>query len=262
MSTRPLHCRTCTRECVYDRCAPFGEGQEELYAVAWRCPDGHGLSVDGCPVGPLVPKRELCLNCGTPYLSDAIDAVCGACGLTRAACPAALGLVEAPADPIAAAHTAFAQGLFRRGIAILNHALQEGAELLEAWFLKARFLNSVGFSRAAAVMLDGTLDRFAGAADRIRLLEEQSFLWAECERGEEALRSADAAAGLGSNSVRTHYLRGRALGLLGRLEEARDEMTHVLALDPENADAKRSLRMIDGTLRSKPDKPWWQFWRQ
>jgi tetratricopeptide (TPR) repeat protein len=148
-------------------------------------------------------------------------------------------------------------------MAILNQALQEGGmELLEAWFLKARFLNSLGFNRTAAEMLDGALARFTSATDRIGLLEERSFAWAECERGEEALRSADAAVALGSNSVRTHYLRGRAMALLGRLEEARNEMNQVLALDPHNADARRALNMIVAAYRPKVGKRWWQLWKQ
>jgi tetratricopeptide (TPR) repeat protein len=213
-----------------------------------------------CPVGPLIPSRELCLNCGNPYPSDAPDAPCGACGLSPSSCPAALGIADAPADPIRAAREAIAQGLFRRGMAILNSALQEGAELPEAWFLKAYFLNSVGFNRTAAEMLAGALERHTNPADRIALLEEQSFLWAECLRGEEALRSADAALALGSNSLRTHYLRGRALALLGRLEEALEKMNHVLVLDPQNADAHRGRAMIDEALRPKR-KAWWQYWK-
>src|SRR6516225_9735068 len=62
MSTHPLRCSTCDRECVYERCAPFGAGQETVYAVAWRCPEDHGSSLDVCPVGPLVPAPELCLK--------------------------------------------------------------------------------------------------------------------------------------------------------------------------------------------------------
>jgi tetratricopeptide (TPR) repeat protein len=147
-------------------------------------------------------------------------------------------------------------------MAVLNQALQEDLELLEPWFLKASFLNSLGFNRAAAEMLDGALARFSRAAERIGLFEEQSFLWAECERGEEALRSADAAVALGSNSVRTHYLRGRALALLGQLEEARNEMNQVLTLDPHNADAKRARNMIDDALRPGEGKRWWQFWKR
>jgi Flp pilus assembly protein TadD len=147
-------------------------------------------------------------------------------------------------------------------MAILNQALQEGMELLEAWFLKSRFLNSIGFNRTAAEMLDGALARFSTSGDRIGLLEEQSFLWAECQRGEAALRSADAAVQLGSNSIRTHYLRGRALALLGQLEEARTEMNHVLTLDPNNTDAQRALKMIEAALQPQEPKHWWQFWKQ
>jgi Flp pilus assembly protein TadD len=147
-------------------------------------------------------------------------------------------------------------------LAILNQALQEGIELPEAWFLKSHFLNSIGFNRAAAEMLDGALATFSAAADRISLLEEQAFLWAECERGEEALRRADAAFALGSKSIRTHYLRGRALALLGRLQDARNEMSQVLALDPNNAEAQRALNMIDAAYRPTVPRRWWQFWKQ
>jgi Flp pilus assembly protein TadD len=59
-----------------------------------------------------------------------------------------------------------------------------------------------------------------------------------------------------------HYLRGRALGLLGRLEDARHEMNQVLTLDPNNADAQRALNMIDAGDRPKESKRWWQFWKQ
>jgi hypothetical protein len=145
-------------------------------------------------------------------------------------------------------------------LAILNQCLQEDLQLLEPWFLKARFQNSLGFNRTAAVMLEGALARFNSAPERVSLLDEQSFLWAECMRGEEALRSADAAVDLGSNSIRTHYLRGRALCLLGRLEDGRSEMIKVLTLDPDNADAKRALNMIDDA--SRPNKSWWQFWKR
>jgi tetratricopeptide (TPR) repeat protein len=152
--------------------------------------------------------------------------------------------------------------LFRRGLAILNQALEDGMELLEAWWLKARFLNSIGFNRTAAEMLDSALGRFNSAADRISLLEEQAYLWAECNRGAEALRTAEAAMAIGSNSVRTRYLHGRALALLGRLEEARNELNQVLTLDPDNADAKRGLKMIDAAYRPMDRKHWWQFWKQ
>jgi Flp pilus assembly protein TadD len=147
-------------------------------------------------------------------------------------------------------------------MAILNEALREDPAHLEPWFLKARFLASVGFNRTAAEMLDSASVRFSSVPDRTFLLEEQSYLWAECERGEEALSRADAAVELGSDSVRTHYLRGRALALLGRLEEARNEMRLVLSLDANNADAQRGLSMIEAAVRPSEGKQWWQFWKR
>ena len=231
-----------------------------MYGVVWSCPNGHGTSLDVCPVGPRVPSRELCLNCGNAYSQSEGDA-CTSCGLSRQDCLASLGLDGVLGDPGAAARAAFAAGLFRRGLAIVNYAIQEGGGGVEAWFIKSRFLNSVGFNRSAAQMLDSAITQFAGVEDRVVLLEEQSFLWAECQRGEEALRSAEAAVELGSTSLRTHYLRGRALALLGRLEESRTEMNAVLALDPDNADARRALGMIDDTLGPTAARRWWQFWK-
>jgi tetratricopeptide (TPR) repeat protein len=249
--------------CVYERHAPFGEEQESVYGVSWRCPDGHGRSLDVCPVGPLVPTRELCLNCGGRYESDAADVKCGACGLSRRNCPAALGIEQSPAsDPLASASESFRQGLFRRGLAVLNLVLRDRAAFPEAWLLKAQFLNSVGFNRSAAEMIGDALAFHEPGPARGQLLEERSFLWAECGRGEEALADADAALALLPASVRANYLRGRALALVGRLEEARDEMTRVLTLDPGNTDAVRGKGMIDEALWPQGHRPWWQFWRR
>jgi tetratricopeptide (TPR) repeat protein len=353
MSMSPLQCRQCGIACVFDRLAPFpGQGNETSYGVAWRCPRCQGLSLDVCPVGPLVPTATTCLNCGTDFPGEAGETRCPDCGLSRAEAVAYLGVELAPTDPLAAARQAFDQGLFRRGLAILNRALQHNPGLEEAWHRKLMFFDRLGFTRAKRSLLEGALaagapasvlisygctlqatedhrgavaayERYLGQepsgpwaavvccyqanslaalgdadlaealyrraialeptraphylnfvgllvdqnrwdealafieaglehatkpAHRIRLLEDQAFAHAEQERGEEALRSADAAVGLGSDSVRTHYLRGRALALLGRLGEARTEMERVLALDPSNADGRRALGMINQAL--------------
>jgi tetratricopeptide (TPR) repeat protein len=163
-------------------------------------------------------------------------------------------------DPISAATSAFARGLIRRGIAVLNRAIRDGRASPAAWLLKSRVMNSIGYNRSAAEMIGRALNTFDRPADRIELHEEWAYLLAECGRGEEALRSANAAVALGSGSLRTHYLRGRALALVGRLNEARDEMTSVLGLDPDNADARRGLGMIDAALRATARKPWWKVW--
>ena len=52
---------------------------------------------------------------------------------------------------------------------------------------------------------------------------------------------------------------GAALIAVARLDEARIEMHNVLTLDPDNADAKRALSMIDAALGPKR---WWQFWNR
>jgi Flp pilus assembly protein TadD len=111
-------------------------------------------------------------------------------------------------------------------------------------------------------MVGSALKRFTTPSDRIFLLEELAFLWAESVDGKHALQSAEAAMALGSQSVRTHYLRGRALALLGRLHEARREMGHVLTLDPDNADANRAVKMIDEAAGSRRPKASWRFWKR
>jgi tetratricopeptide (TPR) repeat protein len=188
------------------------------------------------------------MNCGGSYRPD--EEVCSACGLSKDTCPAALGVIESSHEPVVVtAQADFHNGLFRRGLAILNYALVRNRTQSEAWLLKARFLHSLGFNRAAAEMLDAALTCGISSDQQVQLLEEQSFLWAECSRGEEAVASADAAWRLGSNSIRTHYLRGRGLALIGRLAEAREEMLQVLAQDRDNPDARRGLSMIDNVLK-------------
>src|SRR4051812_23603238 len=112
MSTHIPRCDDCGRDRVFERCAPLGDGNEASYGVSWRCPEGHGLALDICPIGPLVPTDATCVNCGTPY--DAPDAAkgCTGCGLTFEQCPAALGHTEeTTAEPIANAQQLFGQGL-------------------------------------------------------------------------------------------------------------------------------------------------------
>ena len=353
MSAHPLTCRDCNRECVLDGVGPFpANGDQRTYAVAWRCPQCSRKSLDVCPLGSLVPRASRCLNCGAIYPDDMDDPVCPDCGLSRSGVRAALGVDSPPSDSIAAARDAFRGGLIRRGLALLNIALQRDIGLADAWSLKCSFLDSLGYTRAKSAMLEAALaaggpaslwvshgytlqamDRHADAvaayqrylelmpsglwaavacgnqanslarlgdaagaeqsyrqalvldpervsharnyvrflidaqrwqealpvldaalerattdADRIALLEDRALVFAEQEKGAESLASIEAALARGSDSVRTHYLHGRALALLGRLEEAREKIRHVLTLDPENADGKRALEMIDSVL--------------
>src|SRR5690349_21513888 len=85
-----------------------------------------GLALPGRPrpLGGHLPGRTTRARAETlPQLRRAIPVRRGgravpSCGLSRRACPAALGIADTPADdPIAAARAAFAGGLFRRGLA-------------------------------------------------------------------------------------------------------------------------------------------------
>lgn len=350
MSAHPVLCGDCNRECTLDRVGPFpGKGEEGTYAVAWICPQCSKKRLDVCPLGPLVPSPALCLNCGAAYSAEA---ACGGCGLARDAVEAALGIENIATDPVAAAKDAFSRGLIRRGLAILNRALQADINMAEAWSLKCAFLDSLGYLRTKGAMLeaalaaggpaplwmsygfllqqqgrhadaanayrrfrelmpaspwfavacgneanalmrlgnhaeaeelyrraldleperishslnyirflidtrrladaltaiDATLEWATEDADLIALLEDRAALLAEQANPAEALESIDAAVELGSDSVRTHFLRGRILGLLGRLEEARPEILRVLALDPHHSGAKEGLEQIDAVL--------------
>jgi tetratricopeptide (TPR) repeat protein len=96
--------------------------------------------------------------------------------------------------------------------------------------------------------IDEALAHVAGAEDRARLLEDRSYVFAEQDKGEEALAAAREALALAPRRTRARYLYGRGLGLVGRLEEAREEMARVLEQDPENADARRAIGLLDEAL--------------
>jgi tetratricopeptide (TPR) repeat protein len=263
-----------------------------------------------------------------------------------------LGSAEVPGDPCAVANEAFRQGLYRRGMAVINRALQLDPGLEQAWLFKASFFDALGFRVSKRQMLeqalagggpvalgikygnalsdggsfrdavqahqlyldrqpdgrDAALARYNQAnayfflgeyepAERLyrealagephrhafaymlahllrrqgreeealavinqalehpgqdrftaRLHEERGYLFAERLRGEESLRDAEQALALGEASPSVRYLRGRALALLGRLAEAREEMLRVLRQEPGHEDAQRALRMIDEAL--------------
>ncbi len=353
MSVQALTCRDCNRPCVFDRMAPYpGKGDERTYGVGWRCPQCFKLTLDVCPVGPLVPSDSVCLNCGSAYAGEADPLCCGACGLPRDGVAAVLGVVSVPDDPLAAARDAFAAGLIRRGLAILNLALRRDLGLAEAWSAKCSFLDALGFRKTKVTMLEAALDaggpaslwvsygytlqqmdrhpeavaayrrylerepsgpwagvaccnqanslirmgdptaadalyqqaialepgRVSHAVNYIRLLidkqkwdealavidtaltraevstdiialrEDRAAVLVAQERGAEALANAEEALALGSDSVSAHYFRGRALNLLGRLEEARTEMLRVLTLDPNNEAGKQALETLDSVL--------------
>ncbi len=356
MSLRAWTCERCRGPCKY--LGPrliAGQEAGTAYAVSWACPNCDYTALDVCPLGPLVPSDAVCLNCGAAYAPGDAQAPCPGCGLTRPAALAFLCPGGLPPDPAAAARDLFAQGLVRRGLAILNLALREEPSQEVPWLVKCSLLERLGLRGHLLAMLEGALaagapasllisygsalhragrhedsiavsrrylerepdgawagaahsnlglalralgrddeaedlyreavrldpdqvlhyrnlaqllvdqrrwagalgalekglERARAAEDKVRLLEGLAFVCAEEERAAQALEYVDQAVALGADTGRTHYLRGRALALLGRLPEARDEVRRVLELEPEHAEARQALGMIESALAGR-----------
>jgi tetratricopeptide (TPR) repeat protein len=354
MSMRPWICGRCQGPCRFLGLELLaGQDTGTTYGVSWGCSACDYKALDVCPLGPLIPSESDCLNCGVAYPTGGIRAACPGCGLTRNAALAFLRPEPVPADPGAAARDLFAEGLFRRGLALLNHALvKEDMGQETPWLLKSTFLEWLGLHAHLLRMLEGALavggppallihhglilhkagrheeaiaalrnylevapdgpwagaafsnlglalraldrhdeaeemyhrairvdagqvlhyrnlaqllvdqQRWAGAFgilesglvvattvdDKVRMLDGLAFVCAEEERAAQTLEYVDRAIALGANSGRTHYLRGRALALLGRLNEAHDEVRRVLGSEPDNAEAMEALTMIEKAL--------------
>jgi tetratricopeptide (TPR) repeat protein len=353
MSMRSWICERCQRPCSYLELQLIA-GQEvgTFYGVAWGCSPCDYKALDVCPLGPLIPSEDACLNCGAAYPSQATQAGCPDCGLTRAAATAFLHSDGVTADVATVVPELFGRALFRRGLALLNESLTRDPEQEAPWLMKCAFLESLGLpghvlrmlegalavggppslfinhgaalqragryeeagaasrryldtvpggplsgsahsnlglalralgrdeeaeeSYREAIRLDGGnvlhyrnlaqlladqrrwsgalgvleagLDRATTDEDKNRLLEGLAFVCAEEERGTQALEYIDRAIALGAASARAHYLRGRALALLGRIDEARVEIRGVLDLEPEHVDARQAMDMIDRAL--------------
>jgi tetratricopeptide (TPR) repeat protein len=353
MSVGSLECPKCQQECRFDGLLPFPPSRQDTYGVAWKCPRCGHRSLDVCNLGPLVPSSQSCLNCGADHQPG--QDPCPGCGLSALETRSFLRLSDTPpAEAARVADEAFRHGWFRHGIGILNQVLQQDRGATEAWDLKYRFLQALGFHQASEEMLKQALAaggpvvllvRYGGllaargafseavavfqdfldrgspdphtaaivsseqgvalaalgnfaasqqahqraiaampaaaalyqnyadlfikqrnwdeavrtldvglghartAADRIGLLEAKGHVLCGQMRGEDALACLDEAVGLGSNSVKTHFIRGRALAMLGRLDEARAAMQQVLRLDPGMVHAQQALQQIEAALR-------------
>lgn len=368
MSVRPLVCGKCHVAGTFDRLSPFpGRGDEASYGVSWRCPQCHGLALDVCPLGPLVPTPAACLNCGTEADPLDDDHPCRDCGLTPAATAAFLDLGPEPV-PWPTARGLCDRGLFRRGLAEINRLLLAEPGRIDAYQVKVQVLVALHFYRSVVALLERAFpgavpDEFlfewarglqavgrdaeavtayrqylqtrpepsvlaaahcnlanalaavgdaAGAETEYRraldcegdplpvryayadfltrqqrwadalavvdaavvpgsadplvlgLWEDKAYLHCELNDGAAALAAADEALKQEPQRVRASFLRGRALALLGRLDEAREQLRRVLALEPDHPDARRGLAMLGGGAAAKPGKPakrWWQFWK-
>ena len=91
-------------------------------------------------------------------------------------------------------------------------------------------------SRALALELDPV---WRGA-----LLTERVNVLCSRKQPNEALQVADEALQLTPESVYARYVRGRALGLLGRLDEFEAEMDRILRTSPGHGDATRGKQLV------------------
>ncbi len=115
-------------------------------------------------------------------------------------------------------------------------------------YMLAHLLRRQGREEEALAVINRALEQPGQDRFTARLYEERGYLFAEQQHGEESLRDADQALALGGDAPSVRYLRGRALALVGRLAEAREELQRVLRDDPNNADARQGLRMIAEAL--------------
>ncbi|MBI5486634.1 MAG: tetratricopeptide repeat protein [Deltaproteobacteria bacterium] len=362
MSVEPLRCKKCDVECTFERAGRFPGTSASTFGVGWRCPRCDGLSLDLCPVGPLVPSARTCLNCGGGFPADEMDPRCPGCGMRRTESIEWLGPFPGPEAFKATVIDLVRRGLIRSALAVANHALVSDIARADAWTMKYRILRELGMREAILEMMGAAFDAglprpllvsygcelydaklfeqslavhdryLVGPADdwtaavlankanslaalgrdeearvlydeaisrqpgllshrlnlihlcirrkewdqavaaidaslglevsveeRARLFEDRAFIFAEQDRGEEALAAAQEAVRLAPEHPRARYNRGRALALVGRLEEARAEMQWVLGRDARHRDAKRAIGMIDEALALRKPSLWRRF---
>lgn len=122
----------------------------------------------------------------------------------------------------------------RRATHYLNYALLFGRtrKWADAEAVLSRGIDAVERSEAVPLLLE-----------RARVANEQ-------EHAEEGLLAADAALALVADHPRALYQRAWALGMLGRLEEARGSLVRLLQLHPDDKNAARALGQIEAALGS------------
>jgi tetratricopeptide (TPR) repeat protein len=159
LSAEIPHCDRCNLDRVFLRVAPLQN--QTMYGVEWRCPHCESDVLDLCPVGPLVPALDTCLNCGVAISEAGDEAKCPACELTRSGALDTCGLNPPPADLLSTAGELFDRGLTRRAIAAVNFALLSDPKLEQAWRIKFTFLLGLGFYDAAITVIQAARSHVA-----------------------------------------------------------------------------------------------------
>jgi tetratricopeptide (TPR) repeat protein len=131
----------------------------------------------------------------------------------------------------------------------LERALTENPDDLQARVDLHALLHGQRRFADALVQLDRALPRLDSGI-RISLLPARAELLCELERDTEALATIEEALVHMPDNPRAIYTHGRALALLGRLDQARAAMARVVELEPDNPAANRALAQIVGALES------------
>jgi tetratricopeptide (TPR) repeat protein len=242
MSASTYQCPDCRISCAFELLKPFGQDKENAYFVTWRCPKCGQLHDDLSMLGPLVPGPSDCLNCGSPELGAQIT--CPDCGLAAAHQDSYLGLSALELrKPVGNAKVAFANGHFRKGIALLNSGLRDDIRLPEAWEMKLDFMLRLGFETSARAMLAQALAR-GGDPVLFRHLSAVCQALEDWDAAAEASRSfiAHADAPLQEKAEELSNL-GNMLALLGDPDTA--EELHREALRLAGQDAGVYLNLAD-----------------
>ncbi len=137
-----------------------------------------------------------------------------------------------------------AEALYREAIQLEPEQVVHSRNLSQLLVDQKRWAGALG-------ALETGLERSTKPEDRIRFLEGLAFVSVEEERAPQALAYLERATSLGADSVNTHYLKGQALALLVRLEEARQEIDVVLQREPGDEKAKQARAMIEQAMQGK-----------
>jgi tetratricopeptide (TPR) repeat protein len=272
MSILPLRC--CEEESFHTRVRPFPPGQTTTYNVYWRCPKCGQLSGD---MGSLAPRDEKARQAIGALPADPLAASREAFeqGLVRRSLALLEMALEAtPNAPALYAergrqlfHASFpdaaAKDLARAvelgdstpatrgylGLALSDTPRRlEALPLLEAavqgdpgggiwWHGLVRLLVRLERYDQAEAELQRLSVLALDAHWRGGLLTEKANVLCARRRPQEALAAADEAVRLAPGNPYSHFVRGRALGMSGRLDEADAEMDRILAMAPGDPDA-------------------------
>jgi tetratricopeptide (TPR) repeat protein len=128
-------------------------------------------------------------------------------------------------------------------VPLLERAVQGDLDGGIWWHGWVRLLVRIDRIDEAEAALARALELPLDARWRAGLLTERVNVLCARKRPSEALQAADEALRLAPSSQSARYVRGRALGMLGRLDDAEAEMDRILRDAPAYADATRAKQL-------------------